>query len=70
VTPPGRPTLAGFKLVSGTLFGILGIIMFVRVLLIAAPIGQKLIGLAFPVVAVALGAYRLRQYVLLRRETT
>jgi hypothetical protein len=70
MTPPGRPAMAGFKLVSGTLFGVLGVIMFVRVLLIPAPFGQKLIGLAFPVVAVALGAYRLRQYALLRRGST
>jgi hypothetical protein len=64
---PGMPALVKAKLISGTLFGILGVVMFVRVLGVAAPIDQKLVGLALPVVAIAFAAWRLRQYALLRK---
>jgi len=55
------------KLISGSLFGILGIVMFVRVLLIPVPWNQKVTALALPVVAIAFGAFRLRSYAIARR---
>jgi len=61
------PALVRLKLISGSLFGILGIVMFVRVLLIAAPWNQKVTALALPVVAIAFGAFRLRSYAIARR---
>jgi hypothetical protein len=63
----GRPSpIVRVKLISGSLFGILGIVMLVRVLLIAAPWNQKVLALALPIVAIAFGAFRLREYAIAR----
>jgi hypothetical protein len=40
--------------------------MLVRVLLIAAPWNQKVLALALPIVAIAFGAFRLREYAIAR----
>jgi hypothetical protein len=55
------------RLASGSVFGILGAILFVRIALIPAPFGEKAIGFAFPVVAMALAAVRIREYARARK---
>jgi dolichyl-phosphate-mannose--protein O-mannosyl transferase len=47
---------------SGALFGILGIILFVRMILVPAAPSAKLIGFALPVVMIALAVVRIREY--------
>jgi len=61
------PEIVKIKLVSGCLFGVLGIVLFVRLLMIPAPFQSKLLGFAFPLVAIALAAVRLRDYARARR---
>ncbi len=61
------PAILKVKLVSGSLFGILGVVLFVRMLMIPAPFQSKLLGFAFPLVAIALAVVRLREYALARR---
>ncbi len=61
------PEIVKIKLVSGCLFGVLGIVLFVRMLMISAPFQSKLLGFAFPLVAIALAAVRLRDYARARR---
>jgi hypothetical protein len=56
------PAMLKVKLMSGCLFGILGVVLFVRMLMIQAPLQSKLLGFAFPLVAIALAAVRLREY--------
>jgi hypothetical protein len=50
------------RALSGGVFGVLGIILLVRVLIIPAPLNAKLIGIALPVVMIALAAVRIREY--------
>jgi hypothetical protein len=56
-----------FRAVFGLGFLLLGLVMLWRVLLTAAPAQNKLVGLAFGLVMIALGVVRVRDYARARR---
>jgi len=57
------------RAISGSVFGVLGLILLVRVLLIPAPLNSKLLGIAFPIVMIALAVVRFREYFSGRGKT-
>ena len=63
-----RLRLAKIRAALGVVFTLLGIGIGVEILFRPAPVNQKLLGLAFAVVLVALGVVRVRAYLKLRNE--
>jgi hypothetical protein len=59
--------LAGIRAVIGAAFALLGAGIAIQLLLRPEPFNQKLMGLAFAFVLIALGALRVRGYLKLRR---
>jgi uncharacterized membrane protein YbhN (UPF0104 family) len=69
--PPKRSVLAvtyASRATFGVGFVVLGALALVRVATTAAPLNSKLIGGALGVVMIALGAFRIVQYLRWRRE--
>jgi hypothetical protein len=60
--------VARIRAIIGAAFGVLGAGIAVQLLLRPEPIRQKLLGLAFAVVLIGLGAVRVRGYWLMRRS--
>jgi len=59
--------LAGIRAVIGAAFGLLGAGIAVQLFLRPEPFNQKVMGLAFAFVLIALGVLRVRGYLKLRR---
>ncbi len=55
-----------YRMFSGLLFALLGIVIGIRLLLIAGPPQSKLLGFGLAAVTIALGAVRVLQYVRVR----
>jgi hypothetical protein len=62
--------LARLRAIIGAAFGVLGIGIAVQLLLRPEPFAQKIMGLAFAVVLIGLGAVRVRGYLQLRRAAS
>jgi len=62
-------TIARIRAAIGVAFAIAGLFIMGQLLLKAAPFNQKLMGLAFAAVLVALGVVRVRAYLLTRPGT-
>ena len=59
-------TIARVRAAIGVAFAVAGLFIMVELLLKPAPFNQKLMGLAFSAVLVALGVVRVRAYLLTR----
>ncbi len=62
-----NPDIARIRAILGGVFAVLGILIAARILLSPSPFSQKLLGLAFAVVLVGLGAVRIRNYLIVMR---
>jgi hypothetical protein len=60
--------LVRLRAILGGVFGGLGIYLAAELLVKPAPFNQKLMGLAFAIVLIGLGAVRIRAYVIARRS--
>jgi hypothetical protein len=60
--------IARIRAILGTVFALLGIGIGAQLLLRPGPMNQKMLGLAFAVVLVGLGAVRIRMYLKMKRE--
>ena len=59
--------LARIRAMIGSAFALLGIVIAVQLLLKPEPFNQKIMGLGFALVLIALGVVRVRGYLLLRK---
>ncbi len=59
--------VARIRAIIGAAFAVLGAAIAVRLLLNPEPFGQKILGLGFALVLIALGVVRVRGYLALRR---
>jgi hypothetical protein len=64
----GTLTWYRYRAITGLVFGLLGIVLAVEIALRPAPPGNKIAGGLFALVAIALGAARVQQY--LKARTT
>ena len=61
-------TIVRVRAAIGVAFAIVGVVIMGELLVKPAPFNQKLLGLAFAVVLVALGIVRVRAYLAARRS--
>ncbi len=59
--------VARIRAIIGTAFALLGAGIAVRLLLVPEPFDKKILGLGFALVLIALGAVRVRGYLLMRK---
>lgn len=62
-----NPTIVRVRAVIGAAFAVVGLVIGGELLAKPAPFNQKLLGLAFAAVMVALGVVRVRTYWMMRR---
>jgi hypothetical protein len=62
-----NPTIVRVRAVIGAAFAVIGLVIGGELLAKPAPLNQKLLGLAFSAVLVALGVVRVRAYWMSRR---
>jgi hypothetical protein len=60
--------VARIRALIGAAFALLGAGIAVRLLLIGEPFNQKMLGLGFSIVLIALGIVRIRTYLAVKRE--
>ncbi len=62
--------IARVRAIIGGLFGLLGVGIAIQLLLRAEPFNQKLLGLGFSFVLIALGVVRVRTYLKYARKSS
>ena len=60
--------IARIRAILGSIFAVLGIVIGGQLLLRPGPFNEKMLGLAFAVVLVGLGAVRVRVYLKIKSE--
>jgi hypothetical protein len=62
-----NPTIVRVRAVIGAGFAVIGLVIGAELIAKPAPLNQKMLGLAFSAVMVALGVVRVRTYWLMRK---